>query len=66
MLVYLDRNIVDRCVGLELKQLIIWLMNFSRQNCYVFACHPCTPPELKIIQVKHKDQSLSCFELHTL
>ena len=22
-----------------------------------FVCHPCTPPELKIIQVKHKDHS---------
>ena len=32
-------------------------MNFSRQNCYVFVCHLCTPPELKIIQVKHKDHS---------
>ena len=30
---------------------------FSRPNCYVFVCPPCTPPELEIIQVKHKDHS---------
>ena len=30
-------------------------MYLSSPNCYVFVCPPCTPPELEIIQVKHKD-----------
>ena len=33
------------------------MMILVDKNYYVFVCHPCIPPELEIIKVKHKDHS---------